>query len=402
VAADAEELWMGRWAGIGLGVVAGLVYLVLGPDKTNHDSHLPIARAFLEGRLHLVEPMPWLELVPRDGGGWFSPFPPLLSVLLLPAAALGVALDTNHLAAFFGGLSVALAWELLWRIEVERWARLALTLAWAFGSQLLWVAGEGGQHLAPQAAAAALLLAALVLAVDGQRPFLAGLLLAAGAAARLPVGLALPLVLYLYRPGAAGRGGRGDGALVRFLGPEWPRLLAGVAIPLALMALYNLARFGSPWEFGYGLIRNIHGESVLDEPWYHDGIVSLRYLPLGLHTMLLRGLEFRDAAPWVYGSLAGTSVLLTMPILWWVFGARGRLAAVIGLAVVLVMIPNLLHGNPGFAQIGYRFVLDAQPLLWLMLGLALRDGLHRPATVALGAGVLANGWLSGVQWLELV
>lgn len=111
---------MQRRTGIALGVTYGLIYLVLGPGKEAQDSHYPIAEAFLAGRLHLIDPIPWLELVPRPEGGWYSPFPPLLSVLLLPAVALGVLIDTNLLAALFGGLSVFLVWDLLGRLSVER------------------------------------------------------------------------------------------------------------------------------------------------------------------------------------------------------------------------------------------------------------------------------------------
>lgn len=397
---------MDRWLGPVLGLLAAIAYLVLGPGKEGYDSHYPMAQAFLAGRLHLVEAMPWLELVPRPEGGWYSPFPPLLSVLLLPFAAAGVTVDTNVLAALFGGLSVALAWELLGRLGTLRRTRLALTLAWALGSQMLWVAAEGGQHLAPQAAAAALLLAVLVLGLDGRRPALAGLLFAAAIAARLPVGLALPLLLYLYRPRGrvGGQGGTGaDATTAASIGwGSWVTFLVAAALPLAGLALYNTARFGSPTEFGYGLIRNVSGESVLDEPWYYDGVLSIRYLPLGLHTMLLRGFEFQPDPPWMFGSLAGTSVLLTMPILWWIFEARGRLALITAVSAFLVLVPDLLHGNPGVAQIGYRFILDALPLLWLLLGLALRDGVPRAAGVALAAGVLANTWLCLTHWSGLV
>jgi hypothetical protein len=117
--------------------------------------------------------------------------------------------------------------------------------------------------------------------------------------------------------------------------------------------------------------------------------------------MLLRGTDWRESFPWFRADLGGTSVMLTMPILWWVFGARGRLALLTGLCVVLVLIPDLLHGNPGFAQVGYRFILDALPLLWLLLGLALREGLPRPAAAALVAGMAVNTWLSAVYWAGL-
>jgi hypothetical protein len=409
---------LGRWTGVLLGIGAAIAYLVLGPAKTDLDSHYPIAQAFLAGRLHLVDAIPWLELVPRPEGGWYSPFPPLLSVLLVPFAATGVVVDTNHIAAIAGGLSVALTWELLSRLGAEWRARLGLVLAWAFGSEVLWVAAEGGQHLAPQVAAAALLLGALILAVAGRAPALCGLLFAAAFAARLPVGLAGPLLLALYLPrsraalvaGVVPTPGADAGNVARPAADDsgrtrwwrgWLPFVVTAGIVLASIAVYNVARFKSPLEFGYGLIRNVAGESVLDEPWYRDGIVSLSYLPLGLHTMLLRGFEFSESFPWVWGSLAGTSVLLTMPILWWVFGARGRLAIAAGATAVVVLLPDLMHGNPGFAQIGYRFILDALPLLWLLLGLALRAGIPRPALAALVWGFLVNAWLCLVHWAAL-
>jgi hypothetical protein len=69
--------------------------------------------------------------------------------------------------------------------------------------------------------------------------------------------------------------------------------------------------------------------------------------------------------------------------------------------VILVMLPNLMHGNPGFAQVGYRFIVDAMPMLWLMLGLAFRTSMSRAAGVALGFGILANLWLAAVFWAGL-
>jgi hypothetical protein len=251
-----------------------------------------------------------------------------------------------------------------------------------------------------------LLLGAITLGLGRQWPVLAGLLLVAAAAARLPVGLALPLILWLYRPRRTTSASPAS--------RQWLWVLAAMALPMLLVALYNLARFASPFEFGYGLIQDEKGGSVLDEWWYAEGIVSLSYLPNGLYTMLLSGLEttsclvtragcvFRYEFPWVYGNPAGASVLLTMPILWWVVEARGRLAVVAAISAVLVMLPNLMHGNPGFAQIGYRFILDALPILWLMLGLAFRHSMPRAAAVALAAGALINIWLATVFWLKLV
>ncbi len=227
---------MQRWTGITLGIVACIVYLVVGPNQDATDSHWPIAQAFVAGRLHLVDAIPWVELVPRPGGGWFSPFPPLLSVLLVPFAAIGLPVWTDLSAAVFGGVSVVLMWELLGRLDVAQVPRMALTLAWAFGSEVLWVAGTGGQHLAPQILAATLLLA---LAHPRLRPALAapGRAAAGCGGGGAPAGRPrLPVAAVPLRP--------------RWLG----RVLVGLAIPALLVAGYNAARFGNPLEFGYGII----------------------------------------------------------------------------------------------------------------------------------------------------
>jgi hypothetical protein len=65
------------------------------------------------------------------------------------------------------------------------------------------------------------------------------------------------------------------------------------------------------------------------------------------------------------------------------------------------MLPNLLHGNPGFLQVGYRFIVDAMPILWLLLGLAFRHSMSRAARAALLFGFLVNIWLVAMFWAEL-
>ena len=186
-----------RTTGIVLGLLAFALYLAAGEPQALRDSHYPFAQAFLAGRLYVTADYPWLELVPRAEGGWYTPFPPLVSLVMLPFAALGIRIDTDPVSAAFGALSVTLIWVLLGRWQVAIRAKLGLTVAWAVGSELFWVAGTGGQHLAPQAAAACLLVAALILGSDRRLPWLAGLLVGLAVLARVPVGLALPAILWL-------------------------------------------------------------------------------------------------------------------------------------------------------------------------------------------------------------
>jgi len=103
---------MRSWIGVALGIAAGLLYLYVGFPKAGTDSHYLFAQAFLDGRLYIEGSYPWLELVPRAEGGWYTPFPPLLSTALIPFAAAGIEVDTNVISAVMGGISVALVLSL--------------------------------------------------------------------------------------------------------------------------------------------------------------------------------------------------------------------------------------------------------------------------------------------------
>ncbi len=355
--------------------VLAVLYWVNGPAWDRFESHSLVADAFLHGRVWFpLADVDGYELVPRAAGGWYSPFPPLPAIVLMPSVALGLRLiDTNALAALAGIVAVVLMWSCLGALDVERRARIALTVAFAVGSEFLWVATWGGQHMFPEVLAAALLLGAMRLGLADRAPLAAGLLVGLAALARLPVGLAVPFILYLY-------------PLQR-----WPLVLVGV-VPAAIgLAAYDAARFGWPLALGYDRIMYANGTSVLAESWYPHGITSLAYLPQGLATMLFTGFDVvAEQPPWLKPDWYGASILLTMPILLWIANARGRLA-VVGLATsALVLLPDLLHGNPGWAQFGYRFIVDALPILWLVVGLGLRRGFDRAASAALAFGLAIN------------
>ena len=117
--------------------------------------------------------------------------------------------------------------------------------------------------------------------------------------------------------------------------------------------------------------------------------------------MLFQGFDLRSDFPWITPNIGGASIVLTMPILLWVFEARGRLALAAALTAVVIMLPDLAHGNPGVAEMGYRFIVDALPLLWLLLGLAFRNGISRAGAVVLLMGIPINVWFSVLSWINL-
>lgn len=373
-----------------LSLLALVAYWVTGPEVRG-DMWPPLAEAFTQGQLHLDEDRPWLELVPRPEGGQYVPLPPVPGALLVPVALVtgpGTPFgepDGNAYASLLGAASVGLAYWMLLGWGVARSPRIWLTLGFAFTIHW-WVAGMAGPHHFAQVVGVFFTLAALNLAVRRRWPLLAGLCLGLSAGGRLPMGLGLPAILGLF--GGGWRPHR-----------SWLPIVLGVAIPAVLVAGYNLARFGSPFDFGYAHIPSGEDGVVTDEWWYSEGLLSLSYIPRHLQAIFLQGFDIVDQAPYVRPSWTGASVVLTAPFLFWSVLARGRLVPVLWLAIALVMLPNVTHGAWGFAQFGYRFILDAVPLLLLLLGIVFRDRIDRLAigTILFGIAVHAYGiWVINV------
>ncbi|HEY7848110.1 MAG TPA: hypothetical protein VIC83_07955 [Candidatus Limnocylindria bacterium] len=349
-----------------LGAMALVVYWVTGPS-VHGDMWPPLAEAFLSGQLHLAEDRPWLELVPRAAGGQYVPLPPVPAITLMPAALVTGPggpwdeLDGNIYASIVGAINVGLVYWLLrgWGVALasRRWLTVgfALTTHW-------WVAGMAGPHHYAEICAVMFSLGALNLAVRGMAPLAAGLLLGLAAGSRLPAGLAFPAVAAIYAQRAGWR-----------IGPAQPRLVAGVAVPALLLAVYNVARFGSPIDFGYAHIPSGETGLITDEPWFSEGLLSVSYIPRHLKVMFYDGFQIVADAPFLMPSFSGASLVLTAPFLFLSVLARGRIVPWLWLGIVLVMLPDLMWGSWGFAQFGYRRILDAMPLLLLLLGLAYRD-----------------------------
>ena len=372
--------------GLGLAVFALLVYLFTGPWSAGGDQFVPLADAFLHGRLSIPVDRPWMELVPVPGGGGaqYSPFPPVPALTLMPVIAVlglfpGVGeLSGNVMSAVIGGANVALAWYLLAGIGVVLRPRLVIVIGFAFTTHW-WVAGMAGTHHYAAVVATFFLLLALNLAVRDRLPALVGLSLGMAAGSRLPTGFALPLLLAFFadrwRPTRA-----------------HAELLLGLAVPAALFAAYNVARFGSPIDIGYAHIPSGEFGLVTDEPWFRHGLLSPLHIPRHLYAIFVQGPAWVASFPYLKPDLTGLSLTLSAPFLVWAVRARGALVPIAWLSVGLVMLPDLMHGSWGFAQFGYRFILDAVPLLLLLLGWAYRERASWSLVAAVAFSVAVHAW----------
>ncbi|HEX9635065.1 MAG TPA: hypothetical protein VGB34_06215 [Candidatus Limnocylindria bacterium] len=362
-----------------------IAFLNLGVSD-NQDIHDDLARAFMEGRLWVPWGSHW-ELVVIDSERAWSPFPPVPALIYIPFLALGLTPSSTTLGAFVGGAGVALMLLILRHLEVP--LRTAAWITLGVGAATYgWVAASSSLWFYPEVLGTVLSLAALYLGVQGRWPLLAGLLLGLAAGSRLPTGFMLPLLAWFYWP------------------QRWRigQLLIGltaVAIPLAL---YNFVRFGSPFEFGYGLIESFWhpGELVTAEPYFRDGIVNLAYIPRSIFAMLLQGYEVRLDFPWIAYPVSGVGVALSAPTLLLALRARGgAIVWIAWLSFVLIMLPNWAHGSWGFWQFGYRFIVDATGPLLVLLAVAYRnkgpDWLLR-GTALFGAVATLYAWAAELWW----
>ena len=377
-------------AGAVLTLLAFAAYWFTGPDGGVPDSFVPLADAFLHGRISIPVDRPWLELVPvNDGSGaQYSPFPPVPAVVIVPFVALTQFIGVGELAsevysAILGAANVALVYWLLGRIGVAFQPRQLLTIGFAFTTHW-WVAGMAGTHHWAQVVAVFFMLVALHIAIGRRWPVLAGIALALAAGSRLPMAFSLPLFLALY-------GDRWRPTRAQIL------LLAGIALPGLLIAWYNVARFGSPFDFGYAHIPSGETGIVTDEPWFRYGLVSPLYIPRHLYAIFLQSLEWRDAFPFLAPNFTGLSLTLSAPFLFfsavaWRVRRLQPLVPIALLSVVLVLLPDVMHGSWGFAQFGYRFILDAVPILLLLLGWAYRERASPWLIAAVALGVLVHAY----------
>ena len=277
--------------------------------------------------------------------------------------------------AIVGALSVGVAFLLLRKRGVAERPAIWITTGFAT-STLLWVAGTGGTHHMAQVSATLFLLLTLWFALDRRRPYLAGFLFSLAVGSRLPVGAAVAVRLSVpARHVEVPRRGRPRRGAARAVQPGALRVDDGLRI-----------RPDPVEQPSNGL--------VTGEPWFKDGIESPTYIPQGLHAMLWSWPTIdASQAPFVRPSLQLDSLLLAAPFLFWSLLARGRDALAIGIAAILVITVDLMHGSVGFAQFGDReFILDATPLLLVLIGMAIPNRTPFLFKIAVIVGAVATGY----------
>jgi hypothetical protein len=376
--------------------------MALNVYATSAKAYFPeLAEAMLNGRLFLIDPPSTHDLTLYEGR-WYVTHPPLVAFLLVPwVAASGLAsVNTALFSSLFASATCALLYLALKKLSALGWTKagpgsiLWLTAFFAFGTVHWWVGIGGKVWYLSQIVPLTFVAGAVLVALSGGPPFLAGAGLAVAILGRPNLILLLPFLagirLHQLR----------DVPLSRERWRSLARWLGAACVPIAASTLillwYNWARFGDALDFGY-LTENVGEWLAADLAKY--GQFSLHYVGRNLGVMFAGLPRIDPACVWgIRPSAEGMSVLLTMPVLFFLPRALRREQWVIGAWVSLAGSLALLalYYNTGADQFGYRFFLDVALPVTGLLALAAGRGLSTVMRLAILAGLVVN--FLGLLW----
>lgn len=396
--------WPAR-LGIGLTILAATVYWLSNRmfDATRGDFFY-LADAFLHGRVWLDVRLGYQDVIIRDGHV-LVPFAPFPAIALMPIVAIVGPVIADQwetgINAALAASTVGLAWWFAGRVGVRSLVdRFFLGLLLGFSTQIWWVTTRGGVWHTGQLIATILTLACLIELWGSRRAWLIGLLAGAAFLTRAPLAFAIPFYALLLA---------GDRIWEprRWPWRAWVELAAGVVPSLAFFFWYNAARFGSPFESGYGL--------ALLPDWLEQqrklGLFSTAHLRMNIDYLFLKVPQRIAEFPYFQPDGLGMSIFITSPGLLYAVRARWRESRTWWLAgaALLVLIPTLLYYGGGWLQYGYRYALDSIPFVWALCALAAVRDEDARASVGLEGPAIGLGWkllivfgvfvgLGGVYW----
>jgi len=349
-----------------------LYSLSIGNWFTSNDMNcIYLADAFLKGRFDVTD----LPPIPIDlalyRGRWYSPFPPLPSLLVAPLVyVLGLSYNVRFVTVLFGSINVVLAWRLLEKIKMRKEEQRWLILLFSFGS-IHWFYST---TLFNHTYSVFFLLAAMNETLSRNRPLLIGFYLGCAGLCRYPTLLAASFFLLCLRR--------------EQLKKDVSLFFLGLAIPLLFLFYYNYARFGSPLETGYQYEINV---VRTPKPF---GIFDPRYIPSNLYTILLEPMSLTTRFPYVIPRTSGLALTFTTPASVLALKARSRDPRIVGSWCSILLISTLLmcYFSNGADQFGYRYGLDFFPFLFLLTSQAVHNSLNALVKLLIVVGVAVNFW----------
>jgi len=328
------------------------------------DRGMQLAINIVNGRWDLAPLPAEYDVVVRDGLLFqaISPLPIAPYLLFVPFQALW-AVAPRLVPMAVGIIAAWLALPLARRYGPEGNRPYWIAAFAAFGTLVFTQSVVGNIYYLAHVEAVACCFVALIEWRGRRRPWLIGLALALGSLARPTILLAvIPFGIALVWRGRTGR---------RIDGRAWLAFALPIVAALVVTGLYDLVRFGSPFETGYGTAR-INDVLAARRDL---GVFSLRHVPDNLALLVAGGFGFQPGFPWLRPDPNGHSLLLTSPALLIAVGAGFRDRSLWPLygSAALIAVPVLTYyGFGGWSTYGYRYALDFIPFLIPLMAIAIR------------------------------
>lgn len=350
-----------------------------------------LAKSMLHGHLYLGP-----ESISKDGSYyqgfayWPQGFFP--SIVMLPFVALfpnGV--HQGYVQFLLNLLNLFLLYKIALKITKNHITALWLGFAYVFSTAYIVVGFFAWSWWYAQIVATSCLLLILFEYFHFRRWLLIGIYLACAIATRIDLLLAVMFPLIMLMSGKE---------VVRTKMRSLLFLFVPVFFGLVLIALYNFLRFGSLLEFGYTY--HIPAITQAGKMLAEHGTWNLFYVPTNLYYLFLSGLQgiFVPEShylmfPFVKPDAWGMSIFITSPILLWCLKTKKKELVVKAAAVTAFCILLFLLGyfGIGAAQYGYRYALDFQPFLFVVLCFAFLKGMSWKAKAVILLSCLINMFL---------
>ena len=122
-----------------------IVYYLTGEGgATPYHYFVPLADAFLEGRLYVLDKPRWLNELLEINGRFYVIYPPMPAILLIPQVAIsGLKANQTLASVFWASINVTLVYFLMRKLTTNLRIQIWLTLLFGFGTIHWYIASIG-------------------------------------------------------------------------------------------------------------------------------------------------------------------------------------------------------------------------------------------------------------------
>lgn len=387
-------------------LLVALSQVILHPPAPHDFQHFTLlADGWLHGHLFIQGTPPDPGDFTFFKGHWYVAFPPLPAILMLPLVLIFHLSDqdavTLGFSVFVSIITIWIAVRLIARfvhehIEGGAFATVVwLAVFFTLGTELLYVTMKGRVWFLAHVVAMPFVLLYIDETLGRRRAWLAATFLGLAALSRSTTLLTFPFFL-LWTFALTYK--QSNGKIMTWCWiRQWIVFGAVMAAFVAAMVLYNDARFGSFFDFGYN---TMHVDPLLAKGLHSYGQFSTHFLGTNGRFMLVEPPKISKTFPYITFNPFGTGLFWTMPALLFAFfaiwrkGKRWLTLALIA-ACVLPALAILLYFNTGWYQFGYRFALDFLPFLFLLaaLGMASKPTWREGTLITLSVSMNVWGYI---------